>query len=202
MMSMMARRTTMNSKTKNNAEAEAGVLAQFGQLREVLAETHSTIPRLLAQERSIAHELGLAEARGEGADALHKRLEDVIGQRQSAIRRRSASIEAIGELEGPLQAARAAAERERQAHGIVALAEFRRRYDDATSNLQALWNEGKLLGEALKVQVPMPMPVKVSVSVVDSVARAQPIFPMLRRWRMLRLCRWPRGWMRSTTRLD
>lgn len=69
-------------------------------MRAALVETHSTIPRLLSQERSITHELSLAEARGESTDALRKQLEDVIQQRQSAVRRRAACIETLAELEG------------------------------------------------------------------------------------------------------
>lgn len=149
---------------------EAGAMGEFDHLRQVLRETHSTIPDLLAKERGLARKLGLAESA-----ELQREFQDVVAERESAVRRRASSIAAIIELQPQLEAERAAVERQRQARGVIALAEFRQRYDDCVSSLQALWSEGRLLGETLKVMVPMAPPMKVTVSVVDGVPRAMPV---------------------------
>ena len=150
--------------------AEVGVLTQFDAMRATLAETHSAIPQLLARQRDLERALGLGETA-----ALKQEFQDVVNARESAGRRRASSIAAIMELQPQLEAERAAVERQRQAQGVIALAEFRRRYDDCVASLQALWAEGRLLGETLKVMVPMAAPMKVTTSVVDGVARAMPV---------------------------
>jgi hypothetical protein len=150
--------------------AETDALSRFDALRQVLSETHSTIPSLLAKEQSLSRKLGLSESA-----ELQREFQDVVTARESAVRRRASSMSAIMELQPQLEAERAGLERQRQAQGVIALAEFRRRYDDCVSSLQALWNEGRLLSETLKVAVQMQMPTRVVTSVVDSVARVQPI---------------------------
>jgi hypothetical protein len=100
----------MNSKTTDKANAAgAGVLEEFTRLREVLTVTHSEIPRLLAREQTIGRALGLNDS-----EALRKELAEVTTERQSAVRRRGATIGAIVEMQGALQAERAAVERSRQ----------------------------------------------------------------------------------------
>jgi hypothetical protein len=147
-----------------------GVMEQFDRLHAILAETHTAIPALLARQRDLDRELGLTES-----EALRKQLADVVRGREDAVRRRAAAIAAIMELEAALQAERAAVERRRQAQGIVALAEFRQRYDDCLASLQALWAEGRLLGETLRIVVPMASPMRVQISAADSIPRAMPI---------------------------
>ena len=177
--------------------AETDALSRFDALRQVLSETHSTIPGLLAKEQSLSRKLGLSESA-----ELKQEFQDVVSARESAVRRRASSMASIVELQPQLEAERAGAERQRQARGVIALAEFRQRYDDCVASLQALWNEGRLLSETLKVAVPMAPPMKVTVSVVDSVARVQPI--LSRRGGgggCHDPCRYRRRWMRSTMRL-
>jgi hypothetical protein len=172
----------MNSRTRNNkpvedapAPAAEDVMAQFNRLKSALAQTHTEIPNLLAAERSIDYELGLSEARGDDADGLKSQLDETERQRQAAIRKRSACVDAILGMEAALQAERVAAEARRQAHAVEAVKAFTERYNAAVANLQALWEEGRLLGETLRTTVPMPLPVRITTHPVDGTARAQPI---------------------------
>ena len=160
------------TKKNNQIEpaAETSVMEPFDRLREVLTGTHAEIPSLLAHERRIAHELGLGES-----EELHQQLDDVVQQRQAAVRRRSSAVDGIMTLEPALQAERAAVEAQRREYAVQAVEQFQRRYEAAVAQLQGLWEEGRILGEALKVQVPMPMPTTVSVSVVDGIPRVAPI---------------------------
>ena len=149
--------------------AEADVLTRFGVLREVLAATHTQIPQLLARERTIGRALGLAET-----ESVKEQLADAVRERESAARRRAAAIQAVLDLDAPLQAERAALERSRQAYAVHALAAFQERYKDAVANLQACWAAGAALGLALRTEVPMPLPVRVRES-LDGTSRAMPI---------------------------
>ena len=91
------------AKTKTEAPAaEAGVLVEFDRLRKVLATTHTEIPALLAQERTIAHAAGMNET-----EELQKQLAEVVATRESAVRRRAAAVSAVVELEPALQAGEA-----------------------------------------------------------------------------------------------
>jgi hypothetical protein len=146
------------------------VLAEFARLREVLATTHTAIPQLLARQRTISRALGLNET-----EELRRQLADVVAERESAVRRRSASIAAIVELEPALQTERAAVEQQQREHAVEAVRAFQARYEACVGQLQALWEEGRVLASALRSEVPMPLPVRVVTSPVDAVARAQPI---------------------------
>ncbi len=161
----------MTTKTnKATAPPEAGVMAQFAQLREILATTHSQIPQLLARQRDADRELGLTESA-----ELRKELAHLVTERENAARRRMAAVAAIAELEGPLQAERAAVEAERQRYAIEAVAAFQERYSAIVGALQELWEEGRALGMALRCVVEMPMPTRVVTSPVDGIARAMPV---------------------------
>jgi hypothetical protein len=174
-MTMKTRTMSMNSKTNKATAAQAGVLQEFDRLHAVLTETHREIPALLAQERTIGHELGLAEGRGESGDGLRVQLEDVAQQRQAAIRRRAASIAAIVGMEPALQGERAAMERQRQEYAAEAVRAFGERYKAAVAALQGLWEEGRILAATLRTEVPMPLPVRVTTSPVDGSTRAVPV---------------------------
>ena len=150
--------------------AEADVMAQFDRLREILAVTHSRIPALLEQERAIGRALGLSES-----ETLKEQLSDVVRERESAARRRAAALQAVLDLDAPLQAERAGLERSRQQYATHALAQFRERYAACVADLQALWETGRALGFALRCEVPMPLPTRVVTSLVDGVARGVPI---------------------------
>jgi hypothetical protein len=148
---------------------DAGVMTQFDALRAVLETTHTQIPQLLARERTIGRALGLAES-----EPVKGQLADVVAERESAARRRAAAIQAVLDLDAPLQAERAALERSRQAYAVHALAQFRDRYTACIADLQALWQTGLSLGLALRCEVPMPLPAKVVTS-LDGVARGVPV---------------------------
>jgi hypothetical protein len=165
---------SVNAKTKNNGalppETEAGVLQEFDRLREVLATTHSQIPQLLARERAVSRELGLAESA-----ELQRELQGVVNAREAAARRRMAAVSSILALEAALQAERLAVEVERGQYALRAVAAFQARYSAAVSVLQGLWEEGRSLGMALRCVVEMPLPTRVVESPVDGVARGVPI---------------------------
>ena len=161
------------SKTTNKTvtqAAEADVMTRFAQLREILAETHAQIPQLLARQRDADRELGLNESA-----ELRKELAHLVTERENAARRRMAAIAAIAELEGPLQAERAAVEAERQRYAVEAVNAFQERYSAIVGALQELWEEGRALGMALRCVVEMPMPTYVQTSPVDGIARAMPV---------------------------
>jgi hypothetical protein len=125
---------------------------------------------LLAAERSIGHELGLAEARGDDSDdsdELKAQLDETQRQRQAAIRRRVASTDAIVALEPALH--------ERREHAIEAVKAFEIRYNATIQTLQSLWSEAAALSRALKVEISTPLPVKVSTSPIDGTTRAVPV---------------------------
>ena len=153
-------------------DARVGVrhLAQFDRLRGILTGTHAEIPSLLAHERRISSELGLTES-----EELHQQLDDVVEQRQAAVRRRASAIEGILVLEEPLKAERASLEEQRRAYAVQAVEAFQARYTAAVVTLQGLWQESRILGAALKITVPVALPVTVTTSPVDGVARALPI---------------------------
>ncbi|MGA7239433.1 MAG: hypothetical protein WBY44_27375, partial [Bryobacteraceae bacterium] len=146
-----------------------GVMQQFDALRAVLETTHTTIPQLLARQKTLERALGLNET-----ESVKEQLAGVVAERESAARRRAAAIGALTELEGPLQAERAALERSRQQYATHALAQFRERYAACVADLQALWEAGRALGLALRCEVPMPLPTKVVTS-LDGVARGVPV---------------------------
>ena len=146
-----------NHQSEGPVPPETGVLREFARLHTILVETHSTIPNLLASERTISHQLGVAEGRGESGDSL-KQLEEVAQQRQAAIWRRMASIAAITELEASLQGERARVSEELRAYAGEALAAFARRYDAAIESLQSLWSEAQVLSRTLRCAVPTPRP--------------------------------------------
>jgi hypothetical protein len=152
----------MNSSKRSKTEdaaADADVLREYATLRDALAQTHVEIPKLLARERDLNHELGLSEARGDaGADDLRRQLVDIVHQRQAAVRRRAASIQGVLDLEASLQADRAAAEAERQriAGGIIA--EFSGRWKQACDALSTLRSEAEALARALRVSIATPAP--------------------------------------------
>jgi hypothetical protein len=152
-----------------------GCIEEFDRLRSALTQTHQEIPALLAAERDIAGRLGLVEARGDGGEGLKSQLDETVRQRQAAIRKRSACVDAIVAMEQQLQVERAAVEAERREHAVEAVAQFQARYNAAVANLQALWEEGRLLGETLRTTVPMPLPVRLVTHPVDGSTRAQPI---------------------------
>jgi hypothetical protein len=148
-------------------------LARFNRLRDVLEQTHSQIPSLLAREQALIGELGAAEVAGDATEGVRNQLNDVFAQRESASRQRSAATNAIVALEPDLQATRQAAEQALQAHASQVTREFMTRYAAAVAALQTLWSEGEALGHALRVKVPMPVPVKVAASApaaIDPVA--------------------------------
>ena len=165
-------------KTKNNAAIEdtaAGdVLAQFTVLRDALALTHTEIPKLLARERDLNHELGLSEATGDSNVAeLRAQLDDVVRQRAAAVRRRAASVQGVLDLEPLLQTDRAAAEAERQriAGGIIA--EFSGRWRQACDALSALRSEAEALARALRVTIATPPPYEAFQHAVDGSLRVR-----------------------------
>jgi hypothetical protein len=160
----------MSAKTKNNTAEAVGAMGEFDRLREILQVTHSRIPALLEQERTIGRELGLTESA-----ELQRQLDDVTTERESAARRRMAAIGSILALETALQSERLAVEVERGQYALRAVAAFQARYAAAVSALQSLWEEGRVLSVTLRCEVPMPLPTKVVTSVVDGVARAQPV---------------------------
>jgi hypothetical protein len=149
--------------------AEADALTQFTHLRQVLSETHSTIPDLLAKEQSLSRKLGLAET-----EALRKELQDVTTEREAASRRRAAAIGSILALEAALQSERLAIEAERQRYAAGAVKAFEARYSAIVGALQQAWEEGRALGMALRCEVRMDLPVRVRES-LDGISRAQPV---------------------------
>jgi hypothetical protein len=169
--------TTMMTKTSKakvenfpQLEPDAGVLQEFDRLREILAVTHQRIPALLAQQRDAERALGLNESA-----EFEQQLADVVRERETAVRRRSAAIAAITELEGPLHAERMAVEVQRQQAAAEAVKAFLTRYGATVGALQQLWEEGRVLSVTLRCEVPMALPVKVTTSVIDGTSRAQPI---------------------------
>lgn len=153
----------MNSKSKTNdtppALASADVLAQFTRLHAILTETHATIPKLLATERSVTHELGLAESRSDPeAGRLRQQFSATVEQRQAAVRARAASIEALLGLEAGLQSDRAELETERQQVVSQVAGEFAQRWARACGVLNELRAEAQALGRALRCTIPCPAP--------------------------------------------
>lgn len=175
---MMATRTISRTRaygmnTKNNkptTNAPPAVLVQFDRLRAILAETHSQIPALLQRQRDLDRAAGLNES----AESRAK-IADVVQQRQAATRRRGATIASIMDMEPVLQAEREALEAARREYAGQAVQAFQERYSAAVGELQALWEEGRVLAATLRCAVPMPMPTTVVVSVVDGIGRSTPI---------------------------
>jgi hypothetical protein len=172
----------MNSKTRNNkpvedapAPAAGDVMVEFNRLQSGLVQTHDEIPKLLRRQRELTQLLGEAEVRGDSADGLRAELDHVAKEREAAVRRRGAALQAILTLEGRLQSERQRAEAERQSRASEVIAEFLRRYDRAVSDLQALWAEGDLLSRTLKSKIEMRLPVKIATSVVTGIPTAEPI---------------------------
>jgi hypothetical protein len=149
---------------------DAGVMAQFDALHTVLETTHSTIPALLARQKTLERELGLNESA-----ELQRELQGVVTERENAARRRGAAIAALMELEGPSQGERLAVEVERGQYALRVVAAFEARYSAIVGALQQAWEEGRALGMALRAEVRMPLPTRVVTSVVDGVARGVPI---------------------------
>jgi hypothetical protein len=166
---MTTSKTTKTDRPAAMPAADAGVMGEFDRLREILARTHTEIPQLLARQRTMERALGLNET-----EALRKELQGVAAERESAARRRAAAIQAVLDLDAPLQAERAGLERSRQQYATHALAQFRERYSACVADLQALWEAGRALGLALRCEVPMPLPTKVVTS-LDGVARGVPV---------------------------
>jgi hypothetical protein len=151
-------------------------MARFEQLRSALAQTHTQIPEMLARERTIAHDLGLAEARGENADGLRQQLAATVADREAAARRRHSCVAGILLLETELRSMRVEVERQQQAYAREAVARFLERYRAAVAELQRLWSEGEALARTLRTNVPMAIPARVATSVVDGIARVAPVF--------------------------
>jgi hypothetical protein len=83
---------------------------------------------------------------GDGSEGLKSQLDETVRQRQAAVRRRVASIDAILGMEQRLQEERANVERARREHAVEAVKAFQERYNAAVANLQVLWEEGRLPG--------------------------------------------------------
>jgi hypothetical protein len=168
-----------STKTKPEdalAPASDDVLAQFGTLRETLSATHAEIPSLLSRERTITHDLGLAEARGDSAvDELRAQLDGVVHERQASVRRRSASVQGLLELEPLLRADRAAAETERQKLAAEVTHEFGQRWQQACNALAILRSEAAVLSAALRTTIACPAPYVPSVHVVTGGLTVNPV---------------------------
>jgi hypothetical protein len=167
-------------KTKNNAPVEdtaAGdVLAQFTMLRDALGATHSEIPALLARERTISHDLGLSEARGDaGADDLRRQLVDIVHQRQAAVRRRASSVDALLEMEPALETERGIAEQERQRIAGEIVREFSARWREACDRLAALRAEAEVLARALRCTIQTPAPYQAYMHPVRETPELRPL---------------------------
>jgi hypothetical protein len=139
--------------------APADALAEFTTLRDTLTRTHTEIPALLSRERSLVHELGLAEARGDSTVAdLRAQLDETVRQRQGAARRRAASTDALLAMESALQTERTIAEAERQKIVAEVAREFGARWRQACDALSTLRAEAATLGSALRTSISTPAP--------------------------------------------
>jgi hypothetical protein len=164
-----------NSREVTPAPAAGDVLVEFNRLKSALAQTHTEIPNLLAAERSIGHELGLAEARGDAADALREQLDETVRQRQAAVRRRNASIAALVEMEAALLRDRAAAEGERERIAAEVAREFGERWREACDRLAALRAEAQVLGSALRTTIATPAPYIAFVNPIREEPELRPV---------------------------
>jgi hypothetical protein len=156
--------------------APADALNEFGKLRETLTLSHVEIPKLLAAERSLVYELGLAEARGDSNVAqLRSQVEETLRSRHAAVRRRTSALTALLELEPALQHDRAAveAERLRIAGGIAA--EFAARWQAACDRLAGLRLEAASLSAALRITVETRPPYQAFIHPIRETAELRPL---------------------------
>ncbi len=174
----MMERTTMTVKKSNpqiEPTADVGVMAEFSRLRATLSETHRQIPQLLQRQRDLERELGASES-----VELKAQLADTLAERQAAVRKRASAIAAVMELESALLAERGAVEQQRQAYAVrggqrirPAMAAGLQRFGRVAR--RGLWEEGRVLGETLKVQVPSALPTKAVLPLDGSVKAVRPL---------------------------
>jgi hypothetical protein len=151
-------------------------LTQFNVLRDALTQTHAEIPTLLAGERDLVHQLGLAEAnRDSNVADLRGQLERVLQEHQAAVRRRAASVEAILQMESALQTERGIAEAERQRIAAGIVLEFNQRWSAACNALSTLRAEAEALGSALCTTIATPAPFTTFLHPVTGVPALRPV---------------------------
>jgi hypothetical protein len=171
-----------NVKTKTNKPVEAApaadadVLREFDRLYVVLSETHGTIPTLLARERDLNRVLGLSEARGNSdADGLRQQLDDTVRERQAAIRRRVASVDALLEMEPALRSDRGIVETERRQVAAEVAQDFGKRWQQACDALAVLRAEAGVLSAALRTTIACPAPYIPFVHAIREQPELRPV---------------------------
>jgi hypothetical protein len=146
----------VSSKAKTDNRPE--VLREFDAVRTVLSETHTEIPGLLVRERELARGWNSADD-----ELLRAQCEECHKLKQAAIRRRASSIEKIVALEPRLRAEREARQQALDEYVPVAIAEFTGRYNAVIGQLQALWEEGRMLSAKADQDIDMPLPVRMII---------------------------------------
>ena len=136
--------------------AADGVLAKHDRLRAILADTHVSIPRCLADERRLSAELGAAEVGGGDIAALKARLATVSSGRATDVRRRQAAAAGILTMESELVSARESVNASRESYATQVIATFHQKYAEALAVLKTLQVEGAELSKSLRTFVHLP----------------------------------------------
>jgi hypothetical protein len=146
-------------------ENARALLAETDRLHDVVSQTHTDIPALLARRADAQAALSALEI-GRSGDpasikAAREKLASIETERVRTVRQRQGALNFLLNQEPQLVAARAAVDTARAAFTTRLVAEFRSRYDATISALQNLWLEGAALQATLRAPVPMPDPLRL-----------------------------------------
>jgi hypothetical protein len=127
-------------------------------LAAALAETGTSIPRLLREQRELRSQVGAAEVEGGDIQTLRGRLDGVSNALTGAARQRAAASDGLLAMAGDLRAARAVAAEALTKIAKAAVDDFGLRWARATQELGRLIAEAGALAAALRTPVSTPAP--------------------------------------------
>jgi hypothetical protein len=156
----------MRSKTSSE---KAGVMAEFDQLQQILAETHDQYPALLECRLDLDRRLGQAEIRNQDSEGLVNQLRQNQAGKEAALRRRAAAADGVVELEGRLRAEKNQFEAERQRIAAEVIAEYEQRCRQKVEELMGVYCEGEALQQAFGCKISMPIPAKLVPSLTGGL---------------------------------
>jgi hypothetical protein len=164
----------MKKTTIEPGEVEL-ILTRFDKYVAVMAETHTSIPALLAEERHLSGEIGSAAISGSATNGAAAKLGAATARREGEAHRRSAAIQSILDMEADLGHARALVRQRQAALAAEVIQDFSTRWEACSRQQAALRSEASALAAALECEVPTPAPYQIVHSVAHSRAELHPI---------------------------